>query len=147
MKSDVFDRVLVARLSPQNGCFGPPGDRMVPGNEADEAGVLRLHAGDHFFVSLTERRANAYGYVARLDDPLSPEALQDLDRESLRKLLGHNAEFTVPPIDWYVNYLKSVASAGPGAVMACHWREVRGPGKRRRELSTHKVVLYGGRQQ
>lgn len=133
--------MLVARDSPDNKCLGPKGARLVPAFPPDSF-PGRLRKGDHFFVSLPSRSPNLYGWVAYFDDEIAAEELMESDRLSIRARHGDEAELDFPPLDWYVKYLKAVAAHDPGTPIACHWRDVRSPGTRRRELAVHKVVFY-----
>lgn len=136
-----FDKILVGRESPQNNCKGPDGERLVPATTVD-ASSARLRKDAHFFVSLVGRHTNAYGWVASLAQPMTPEELLAADRASLRGKLGDDAEIEMPPLEWYVSYLRSVGKRKADEPMACHWRDVRGPGVNRRELSVHKVIFH-----
>lgn len=140
--ADRFHRILFARSSPQNGCLGPAGARLVPATDRDQPSPLRLGEGDHFFVAVGGREPNAFGWVGSLEAPLNARDLQKLDRASLYARIGSEAELALPPIEWYMQYLRKVSATPPGTAMSCYWREVRGPGVRRRELSVHRVVFY-----
>ena len=113
-----FDKILVGRESPQNNCKGPDGERLVPATTVD-ASSARLRKDAHFFVSLVGRHTNAYGWVASLAQPMTPEELLAADRASLRGKLGDDAEIEMPPLEWYVSYLRSVGKRKADEPMAC----------------------------
>ena len=57
-----YTRLLTARSNIPNGCFSVDGERLVPGAPLDAAS-FGLAPDEHFFVGLSERRSNRYGWV------------------------------------------------------------------------------------
>lgn len=131
---ECFQRALVARLSPPNGCEGPAGALLVP---APPFGLEKSasDAAPHSFVSLPDRRPNRYGWVAELPEPITAEGLRMLDSESL------GGQCTLPDVDWYEQHLRAVSRIDPGKPMAVGWRVIRLPQTVRRELITHRVIF------
>lgn len=135
-----FHRILGARESPQNGCVGPNGEWLVPATSYD---YLDRAPGDkHVLVTLRGRHRNRFGWVIETTEPLTANSLREADGRALRAYLGDDAMVDLPDETWYQNYLNAVAKYEPGTPMTCHWRVVRGPGVKRRELYTHLVKFY-----
>lgn len=92
-----FRKILVARRSPKNRCAGPEGEWLVPATNRDKARVKTL-PGQHYFVSLRERSPNLLGWVAELDEPITAEALQALDRRQLEKAVDSTVPLEIPEV-------------------------------------------------
>jgi len=135
-----FDRILVARFSPKNGCRGPEGEWLVPATDHDRTDGTSVDS--HLFVTVQGRHPNRFGWVAELAEPVSAGYLKALDARGLRAHMGDDSKFTMPDEAWYSEYLTRIARYQPGTPMACDWRLVRGPGVNRKELWIHLVKFY-----
>jgi hypothetical protein len=139
-----FSRILTARESPKNRCFGPEGHRLVPALRGDSAS-FRTKTDDHFFVSIPGRLGNHLGWVTLLPEPTTADELRVMDLES-RGLRPEGDEPAAPPLEWYLAYLEAVERQPVGTPMASHWVQVNLPGAQSRKLRIHKVFLYEARK-
>ncbi len=136
-----FDKILVARFSPKNGCAGPAGEWLVPAGPAETIGKVTT---SHRFVSIRGRHVNKFGWVSQTAVPFTAKDLEGMDSNGLRGKLGDDASVVLPPTGWYESYLKAVERLSVDTAMGCDWREVNLPGVQRRELWVHMVRFYEG---
>jgi hypothetical protein len=135
-----FSKILTARESSKNKCFGPEGHHLVPALREDSA-PFRVKTDDHFFVSVPRRLGNHFGWVTLLPEPITADELRAMDLES-RGPRPESAEHVAPPLEWYLAYLEAVEKQPVGTPMASHWVQVNLPGAQSRKLRIHKVFFY-----
>jgi hypothetical protein len=136
-----FSRVLIARVAPKNGCYGPEGARLVAALPRDEA-RWRLKPTEHFFVALAGRVANRFGWVAEAQPPITAADLRAADWASMQEHHSDATSAELPPVEWYESFLRSVEKYDVGTPMGCGWVEVKLPGSRKMKLNVHKVFFY-----
>ncbi len=142
-ESKRYSKLLVARLSPPNRCFGPEGATLVPALPTDDA-PFRRGVDQHFFVDVETGTANLFGWVAEARQSLTVGELVELDhfRSAEAGLLR-----APPDLEWYASFLEALARQPVGTPMGCSWLEVKLPGVEKRVLKTHKVLFYPAAEQ
>lgn len=136
-----YNKILVARNSPQNKCLGPEDAYLVPASPNDRA-AFALRNGEHFFSSLTGRISNMFGWVESIANPITAEDLLAMNTASILRMEGDDASNELPDIEWYIRYLRSVSRQENGTPMGCSWVVTNLPGARMRKLNVHKVLFY-----
>ena len=128
-----YQKLLLARFSPENGCRGPDNGRLIPASLGE--GHRSARADSHFFVSTLARKANRFGWVSEVE----PFTLTDLSEEDA----ASRPDGVDPlPDEWLKAYLDQVAKYPPGTPMACGLLRPVGAGLERVSLRVHKVFFY-----
>lgn len=140
-KNDVMTKILTAKNSPDNRCYAEEGEIMSLGTPGDNI-KRKLPKDEHFFVGLTSRQGSRYAWVTTVREPIAPERLREMDRESQKSLLGTVHE---QPSELYETLLAAINRFYPGTPMAAGWIDILGLDVRiKRKLQVHRVFFRGG---
>ena len=125
-----YNKIIVSKFSPENKCFALENEWLII---ADLNGKNRpkIKKSEHYFVGVNSGLPSVFGWVYRLNEPISISEYFN----STKKILSDEIKINIELL------LESISNIEEGKPVACSFRKI-GVIEKQDILKVHRVFFY-----